>query len=133
MADIIEKENAFKEKRHPVLCANCGMQMVCMNKYVVLKNDRQFYVWYICPRRKESDEKGCGHKSPIAAKRIREDKGSKLVSGYRLVGEVRLTDKVAMIIQDNLETFGTWLHHHREKFRDKRVEIAIRIIEKGEA
>ncbi len=117
-----------REKRRPVLCANCKTQMVGMNKYVILKDDKELYVWHICPRRKESGEEGCGHK--ILAE-IRKDAGKEVcpIFGSRLVGEVRSTDGVTMLIQDNFETFSTWLHNNREKFKGRRVELTMRIVE----
>lgn len=117
----------FKEKRTPALCANCGTPMVCMNKYVISPN-KKFYVWHVCSRRKEIGEEGCGHKIAVE---IRKDMGKEVcaIFGSRIVGEVRSTDGVTMVIQDNFETFSTWLHHNREKFKGRRVELTMRILE----
>ena len=117
------------ENRHPVVCANCGCQMVGMNKYVVAKDNSKVYAWYVCPRRKKEGEKGCGHKAPMLVKKIAVGKNAVPVLGDSIVGEVRSTENLTMIIEDNFETFQTWLHLHREKFKDKRVEVAVRIIE----
>ncbi len=49
-----------KRRRRPIRCANCGREMVSMNRFESIYNlIRGFYVWYICPRRK--GENGCGH------------------------------------------------------------------------
>ena len=120
------------EKRMPVLCANCKTQMVGMNKYILLKDCKEVYIWYICPRRKESGEKGCGHKTSLKIKRSMISNEAELVFDHRLTGQVQWNDKLTMIIQDNLETFDTWLHRNREKFKDKRVEIILRVIEEKE-
>lgn len=97
-----------------------------MNKYILQKD--HIYIWYICPRRKEGSEKGCGHIAPITVKRIAADKDVEPIFDSRLVGEVKASDKLIMIIQDNAETFNTWLEQRREKFKDKRVEITVRVI-----
>lgn len=122
-----EDEKIVAEKRHPVLCANCGTEMVGMNKYVLLK-DNNIFVWYICPRRQKRGEKGCGHQSPVELNRMEALKQAEVIKGFKLVGQVRLTDKVAMLIQDNEESFETWLRHNSEKLKDKRVEVTVRII-----
>lgn len=124
-----QKEQTFTEKRHPIICSNCGTQMVSMNKYITLKDNRELYIWYVCPRRKETDEKGCGHKIPIEIKKIMDSGEADLICSSRLVGEVRSTEGITMLIQENFETFSTWLHHNREKFSGKKVEITIRIVE----
>lgn len=117
------------EKRHPIVCTNCGIQMVCMNKYIVPKDNSKVYVWYICPRRKKDGEKGCGHIAPMLVKKIAADKNAVPLLGYSIVGEVRSTENLTMIIEDNFETFQTWLHLHREKFKDKRVEVTVRTVD----
>lgn len=122
-----QDEKTFKEKRHSILCANCGTPMVGANKYII-SNDN-IHVWYVCPRRKESGEKGCGHMIPVSLKKTLAGKNVEPILGAKIVGEVRSTENLTMIIEDNFETFQTWLHHNREKFKDKRVEVAVRIIE----
>lgn len=116
----------FKEKRKPVLCPNCNSQMVSMNKYVILKDGKESYAWHVCPRRKENNEKGCGHKSPVEIKKIEGYEEAGLSFASRLAGEVRSTEGLTMFIQKNFETFSTWLHKNREKLKDKKVEITIR-------
>jgi len=66
--------------------------------------------------------------SPVKNKMIAGAKGTNPTLGFRLLGKVRSTDKITMIIQDNAETFATWLHNNRKEFKDKRVEVTIRII-----
>ena len=46
------------DKRQPIICSNCGKEMVFGKE--VLKSDRQgsIFLRYICPHRK--DESGCG-------------------------------------------------------------------------
>jgi len=119
-----------REKRRPVLCANCETQMVGMNKYIILKDNKELYVWHVCPRRKKSGENGCGHKIPVEIEKNRGSEEAGSILGSRLLGEVRSSKGITMLIQDNFETFNTWLHNNREKFKSKRVEITIRTIEK---
>lgn len=59
----------FKERRHPIVCPYCGIQMVCMNKFTAaFKTLQGIFLWYICPRRK--GEQGCGHTMPIEVKPV---------------------------------------------------------------
>lgn len=103
---------------------------MCMNKYVASSDYKKVYVWYICPRRKGDGEDGCGHKTLIEIKRIATDRNVELILDSRIVGEVRSTDNLSMIIRDNLETFDTWLHNNRKIYKDKKVEVTMQIIEK---
>ena len=49
-----------KERRKPVKCPYCEVEMVCANRFEsIYRQIKGFYVWYVCPRRR--DEKGCGH------------------------------------------------------------------------
>jgi len=53
-----------KEKRKPIVCPNCGCRTVCMHRVESIYNlIRGFYIWYVCPRRKE--EEGCGHSALV--------------------------------------------------------------------
>lgn len=56
---------------------------------------------------------------------------AELSAGLGMIGHVRITDKVAMVIQDNLETFETWLYKNRDRFKDKQVEITVQIKEES--
>ena len=123
------KKKTFEEKRHPIPCPNCGMQMVCMNNYFTSKDGKKTYVWYICSRRKASGETGCGHKTPVEVKKKLTFKKAEIVFDNRLVGKVRSNEGVTMFIQDNFETFNSWLHQNKEKFAGKKVELILRIIE----
>lgn len=53
------------ENRRPILCPKCGKPMVFMNKYNVFKDKKKKAVsmWYICPKRKDRGEEGCGYKA----------------------------------------------------------------------
>jgi hypothetical protein len=66
---VIHKKD-FREKRKPLICVNCGTPLICMNKYSTLRSDRKLYMWYVCPRRKKSGEKGCGHISLVEVSKI---------------------------------------------------------------
>lgn len=49
-----------RERRKSIICPYCGQGMVCMSRFEsIFRQVKGFYVWYICPRRKE--ENGCGH------------------------------------------------------------------------
>jgi hypothetical protein len=124
---MMGKEQISIERREPIECVNCGMQMTSMNKYIISRED-EIYGWYVCPRRKKNGEDGCGHEGPIALKKGEESK-VKPVFYSRLMGKVQWNDKVIMLIQNNLESFETWLFNNKERFKDKHVEIAIRILD----
>lgn len=49
-----------RNKRKPIVCSNCGQEMVCMSRFAFIHsgNTKIPCVWYICPRRK--GESGCG-------------------------------------------------------------------------
>jgi len=63
-----------REQRKVIKCAKCGTQLVCMNKYSVLEDNRKIYIWYVCPRRRKNDEKGCGHISLVELKKLEQVK-----------------------------------------------------------
>lgn len=120
-------EKPFRERRHPILCANCGTEMVGMNRYI--SSEGNILVLYVCPRRKKSGEKGCGYQTHAKLKKDKMSKEMKPVMDVKLIGEVHSNENLTMIIQDNDESFNSWLHHNRDKFKDKRVEVTVRIIE----
>lgn len=119
-------DNPAKEKRHPIICANCGTSMVGMNKYLVLSDG--IYIWYVCPRRKANGESGCGHKTPVKIRVSADSKEAMPLLVDKIVGAVKVSDKLTMVVQDNDETFETWLYHHKAKLKDKRVEITVRTV-----
>lgn len=53
----------IKEKRHPIICPYCNTPMVFMKRVVV--KDEGVFGWYVCPRRRENNENGCGHISVL--------------------------------------------------------------------
>ena len=56
-----------QEKRRPVLCPKCSMQMICMNLYD--RAEKTTFVWYVCPRR--DGEHGCGYSEPVKVQEYR--------------------------------------------------------------
>ena len=120
------KQDTFTEKRQPILCANCGTPMVGMNKY--LKPHKNIYVWYICPRRKASNEKGCGHKVPIIIKEIGEDRKPD-IDKHIFEGIVKIYEKQTFVLDDNNESIHSWIHKISRDLEGKRIRVVVEKVE----
>lgn len=55
-----------QERRNPIICPYCNKEMVCMKQVEPISNlTKGSYIWYVCPRRTQSREDGCGYTSLV--------------------------------------------------------------------